>query len=140
LNANQEVALIGNISSQLNHGLQGMDHQHHIPSDPMLHQSDEVHDTNSKDLAQIDGLMNHHTNVENQCQMDGMPSLDSLNETTGRHTRHIRMGVEKNAEYEGMRATTIVEEELERRFSHNAFEEAFKVPLYEGSTLSSLCV
>lgn len=49
------------------------------------------------------------------------------------------MGVEENVSDEGMKATTIVKEELERRFGHNAFEEAYKVPLYEGSTLSSLC-
>lgn len=51
LNANQEAASIGNTSNQFNHGLQNMDQQHHIPLDPMLHQSDEVHDINLEDLA-----------------------------------------------------------------------------------------
>jgi hypothetical protein len=71
--------------------------------------------------------------------MDGVPSYDSMNETRGRHTRHTRVGVEENVGDEGMKATTIVEEELKRRFGHNAFEEAYRVPLYESSTLSSLC-
>jgi hypothetical protein len=105
----------------------------------MLHQSDEVYDTNFEDLAQMDGPINHRTNVENQCQMDGVPSYDSMNETIGRHIGHTRVGVEENVGDEAMKATTIVEEELEGRFGHNAFEEAYRVPLYKGSTLSKLC-
>jgi hypothetical protein len=83
----------------------------------------------------------HAIDLEKKPHMDGATShVNPTLHMEGNYACRRNMGTHAKNEEEGILATRTVGEEIKkRRQGHEAFEEASNVPLYEGSTLSSLC-